>query len=210
MLSIPVHGPIAARPFPCYKWQIMSSKDWSFYEYLKLDGDGTNQVTGNHLAAAAEYSASAPAGNADVDLLIIQRLVVYIQDATAFRASWYGGIGAGLTNGLGLSINDSEGNKLLDLTGGESIKTNGQWGGICFDTHLSEYGAGSESLAVRYTFEKSGSPVVLTNGETLCLEANDDFSGLEAHTFFLQGLYPYRAPTHERKLLLSRMSNPFS
>ncbi len=104
------------------------------------------------------------------------------------QAEEYGNLGAALTNGITVRLQDS-GGTVLDLTDGLPVKTNAGWGQLCYDVDLKSWGAGNELLLVRWTFERAGQPLRLEGEDSGRLEVvlNDDFTGLLAHTFQVQG-----------------------
>jgi hypothetical protein len=115
-------------------------------------------------------------------------MLVYVEDAGAFAAEEYGAIPT-LTNGVLVQKHDANG-LVTDLTGGKPVKSNAQWSRTCYDMQEQSFGTGNNHIAVRWTFSKAGSPVVLdgTKGEFLRVLLNDDLSGLVEHNFFVQGL----------------------
>lgn len=157
----------------------------NIYRFLDTvgDGSGTHQVTGNYAAEAQIFKIQA----ASNQVLAIKRMIVLVEDAGTFDSGSYGNA-ITLTNGLILRHVNDEGT-VLTLTP-DPIKTNPHWAKYCYDTAISAYGSGNEHLAVRWTFTR-GSGAIILNGEKngrIELVANDDFSGLVAHTFMMEGL----------------------
>ncbi len=149
------------------------------------DGTGTKAVTGNHSGAAEIYYIQPPAGKT----FIIARMLVSIEDTASMRADRYGDLGAALTNGLVLRVQDDNGT-IIDLTDGLPIQTNAHWGRFCYDVDIKTWGAGNELLVARWTFAKAGVEGIVLRGsknERLELVANDDFTGLINHAFYVNG-----------------------
>ena len=152
------------------------------YRYLDTvgDGSGTKDAIGNMIGTPLKFTATEDSA--------IYRMIIYIEDGNGFKASLYGALPS-LTNGWELKVKDSGDNTLLDLTDGISIHHNSQIGQVCFDVDVKDWGAGAgnEGLIARWTFERSGSPIFLTAGNSLVVELNDNFTGLVHHTFAVQG-----------------------
>ena len=70
------------------------------------------------------------------------------------------------------------------------VKSNGDWGSICFDVDYLDIGTGNNILNVRCTFTKGGQDLILngSNGDEFGFYLTDDFSSLVHHSFHLQGL----------------------
>ncbi len=158
----------------------------ALYRYLDTNGNGTGtkQATGNYATVSDIFYIQPPAA---VDYFIT-RLVIGVEDTTGMQAEEYGNLGAALTNGITVRLQDS-GGTVLDLTDGLPVKTNAGWGQLCYDVDLKSWGAGNELLLVRWTFERAGQPLRLEGEDSGRLEVvlNDDFTGLLAHTFQVQG-----------------------
>jgi len=162
-----------------------ASWDWNIFEYLKLGGDGSIDATGDHSGTDGEYSWTASGGTAE-----IHRMIVHLEDTFGFAASGYGdGSDLGSGTGLRLVLRDSSDNEQYDILGGQEIRTNSDWAGICYDTAVSDYGSGNDYLTARFTFANSGSPLVIPSGSSLVLIVRADMQFLVKHRFFLQGHY---------------------
>lgn len=147
------------------------------------DGSGSKQVTGNYSLAEEEFFIAPPAGQ----IFQIHRLMVLIQDAGAFRADQYGGLGTALGTGIAVQKRSGAATVLADYTDGIPIKTNGAWSRLSYDVAFFTFGAGDNYLACRWTFAKAGQPVQLSPGQRLSIVLNDSFVGLVEHTFNFQG-----------------------
>lgn len=155
---------------------------------LSSNGDGTGTTNANGDYSSTPLSLKYSDGDAS-DTCLIHRLIVMIEDAGSFDSGKYGN-NITVTNGIRVYVRDSEDNILEELTA-FPITTNGEWGGHCHDITVHSFGSGNEVMSVRWTFSKSGQPVILnyTDGEYLEVYLNDDFSGLLKHYFLIQGSY---------------------
>ena len=153
-------------------------------ELASLDGLGvTSEIIADYTTPES-FRYVCPTGH-DV---ICHRVIVSIGDATITDSSKYGGINA-LTNGIELSVRHSD-DSLIETLTPFPIKTNGDWARICYDTVvLAGLGVGTDYVAIRWTFSKSGHPIVLSGGQYIEVVAQDDFTGLDNHSFFFQGYY---------------------
>lgn len=162
----------------------------SFYRYLDTvgDGSGTKNAIGNYSGGEQRFKLIPPAN--DNFAWYCRRMIVLIEDVGQFEASGYGSDSAALTNGISL-FHRRDGVDIEDFMDGVPVVANAQWGQLCFDIAYNEFGTGlaSNFLSVRYTFGRSGAPIGLFPKKTDSLELvlNDDFSILQAHTFFIQG-----------------------
>jgi len=155
------------------------------FRYLDTDGDGTGTKDSavDHSSSQGKYFITP---QSETEILEIHRGIVHVADGSIFSAEKYGGIAA-LTNGIRIVILDADDDIICDLTDGLPIKSNGEWGRVCFDAVPSNYGQGDEYLNVRWTFSKSGSPITLAYGEKLAMLIDDDLSDLLSHTIQVQG-----------------------
>lgn len=156
------------------------------YRYLDTNGDGTGtkNANGNYSGAVEEFYIEAQAG----DSIKIARMIVSLEDTAVMQAEEYGNFGSALTNGITIKVLDEDDNVISDLTNGVPIKTNAQWGALCYDVDKKAWGAGDELLLVRWTFTKAGDFWHLEPGQRLVVYLNDDFSGLVNQYFMVQGV----------------------
>jgi hypothetical protein len=156
---------------------------------LNGNGTGTNNAVGNYSTPDDFYVE--PPSNQD---FLIKRLVIHIADANIIAGN-YGDLTA-LTNGVRLKF-------VLDgvtywADGGVPIKTNAQWGSLCYDVDQKSWAASptQESLLVRYTFAKfmidgvTGEDGVLLQGhrdDKFVATMQDNLTGLDIHRFMAQG-----------------------
>lgn len=152
--------------------------------FLDQNGDGTGIFDAkiDHSATPVDYFISPPAGR----IYAISRLLTCIKDSGSLDADGYGN-GASLTNGIIVSSKTPSGELIARHDGGQTIKTNAQWGRLCYDVKEHVWGLGDEILLVRWTFTKAGGPLIYDEGERFCVTINDDHTNLTSHTFLVQG-----------------------
>ena len=153
------------------------------FEYAN-NGSGF-QATGNYAGGVEQFKVTCKTGSQKLHLT---RMIIYLEDVGNFNSSVYG-VNITLTNGITVVVYDADDTELQRLTCEDAVLTNAQWARLCYDASYLSWGNGNDSLTVRWTFERSGKPVSLTSGQYLAVELNDDFTGLEDHTFMLQGHY---------------------
>jgi hypothetical protein len=118
----------------------------------------------------------------------IARMLVTIEDTGAFDAAKYGN-NIVLTNGIHVRVNNvADDSQVHNLTAG-AVVNNSDWGARAFDSQVNSWGVGNEILAVRWTFSRAGSPLVLDDSMYLSVELHDNFTGLVNHRFLIQGEY---------------------
>jgi hypothetical protein len=146
------------------------------------DGSGTKNATGNYASDTPFYITPGWARHR----FIIHRVLYYIEDdAIGIDLSTYGGITA-LTTGVLVRVTRKDGT-VFDLTDGVPIKTNGDIARICYDLDISTFPANNNYVIGRWTFAKSGAPIVLNFGDRLEFVMRDNLTTLVAHYFMVQG-----------------------
>lgn len=147
------------------------------------DGTGTKSAIGNYSGGQEIFYIQPPAGT----IYRLARMLVFVEDSGSFDSGSYGN-GIVLTNGIEVRVQDGSGT-ISDMTNGIPVKTNPHWKRLCYDAVRSNYGTGNESLGVRWTFTKAGQFIRLDGDSNERLEVllEDDFSGLVAHNFLVQG-----------------------
>ncbi len=166
----------------------MAKRNELLFRYLDTvgDGSGTKNAVGDYSSSATKFLIKPPSD----ETFIIERLIVSVEDGGSFDAAKYGN-GITLTNGMHVheEVNGVQKLDLIDAGGGQTIKTNADWGALCYDADVKTWGTGNQVLLVRWTFSKAGAPVRLDGaiGEELTITLNDDFSALVDHRFMAQG-----------------------
>ena len=160
------------------------------FEFFEDAGAAAN-LAQDYSGANDELLKLGPAVGTDWE---IARLIVSLVSTTALiPAGW--GKGAALTNGLTFKIKDAADALLVDLTNGVPVKTNGDWGGICYD--VSGFGGANPTvdtyLHARWTFTKAGSPLMLQGhlGHYIEVSVDDDLSDgadITSFTLMIQGI----------------------
>lgn len=157
---------------------------FSAYADTNGDGTGTKNAIGDYSSAADIFYIQPPEGT----VYRAHRMLISIEDGAGMQAQEYGNIGAALTNGIQVRVQNDSGT-ISDLTDGIPIKTNAHWGRMCYDVDVKSWGSGDELLCVRWTFSKSGAAIVLdgSRNERLEILLNDSFVALISQYFLLQG-----------------------
>jgi hypothetical protein len=148
------------------------------------NGTGTKNANGDYSSSAEVFYLQPPAGVA----YRVHRMIVSLEDTTGMTAQEYGNLAAALGNGVEIMVKDDSGT-VADLTDGIPVKTNAQWGRMCYDVDVKTWGQGDELLVARWTFAKSGAAIVLNGNHNGRIEVllNDDLRGLISHYFLVQG-----------------------
>jgi len=164
-----------------------------FSRYLDTvgDGSGTKSATGDYSAVQGIFRIAPAAGV----IYRVTRMIIHIGDTSGFTAAEYGNLGAALGNGVQVRTHNGAAT-IIDLTDNVPVTTNAEWGNSCYDVDLKTWGAGDESLLVRWTFSKAGQDIRLDGDATEELQVllDDDLQGLLDHHFVVQG-YQEGTPT---------------
>jgi hypothetical protein len=156
--------------------------------FQHLKSGATFDASGDYSSTVEKFTFVVPSGREAE----IERMLIYIEDAGAPTAGKYG-YNIVLANGIKAYIRDSNDDAIIDLTPDRAVFTNADWAALCFDVAVLDWGVASSvnTVAVRWTFAKSGAPLYLKgrDGHYLSVELNDDFTGLLSHRFLIQGIY---------------------
>ena len=154
--------------------------------FYQLSNGSTSNAIGDYSGAVSKFVFAPESGR----VAEIERMIVYVSDVGTFPSNKYGW-NLVLTNGIKVYVRDANDDIMLDLTAGHKIVKNADWSAMCYDVDFVDGGAGEDSMAVRWTFAKSGAPLYLKGrvGHYLSVELNDDFSDLVEHHFTIQGIY---------------------
>jgi hypothetical protein len=159
----------------------MAVRSRTLFTKYAVDGTNNPNANGDYSTTAGEFVIEVPAGETKLNL---SRVIVYIEDSGTFKAETYGALAA-LTNGVSLVIEKN--GVETDLTDSTPIKTNAQWGRLCYDVDVKTWGNGNSATVVRWTFSKSGVDLSLQMGDRVIVRLNDNLTGLIDHTFLFQG-----------------------
>lgn len=148
------------------------------YQFLDTNGDGTgtDTVIADYSGAAEEFYIQPPAGM----IYVINRAIPHIEYGPSTSQDWEKfGASAALTNGVVLEKRTSADVVASTLTGSTPVKTFSGWTHFCYDAAFATDKSSSvvQTFRARWTFGKSGQPIILTNEEKLVARVNDNFSG---------------------------------
>ena len=156
------------------------------YRYLDLNGDGTGAKDAalNHAAAKTPVFIKPGVG----EVFVIERVLVGIIASGQVASGKYGDLAA-LTNGIEVQV-ERDGVLLHDLTDGEPVKTNADWGKLCYDVNTQAVGPGETTVLVRWTFGRAGKPLFLDGDreDRLVAYQHDNLSTLSGHFYNVQGI----------------------
>ena len=143
-----------------------------------LKDGATFDAIGDYSLSATDFKYVASA------TCYISRLIVFIEDATAFDADEYGAITGGLTNGIKIYTQTASGIR-TPINNDIPIHTNAEWSHLCFDKNYTDYG-GNKFLVVRFSFSKM-TEILLNKNDEIGVTLEDDFTPLIHHYFTIQG-----------------------
>ena len=160
-----------------------SHVDAEGYESTFLRRGVDIQATGNY-ATPTIFSLQPATGTR----LLLARLIIKIGDNGTVDAGSYGN-GISLTNGIIVRLQNDSGT-ISDLTDGDPVFTNGDWATFSYDVQNTEFGAGLNYVNCRWTLQRAGALVELDGNKNERIEVvlEDNFTGLESHTFVAQGI----------------------
>jgi hypothetical protein len=154
------------------------------FRYLDTNGNGTGtkNAIGDYSSGQGFYITPQIVGQQ----YSLSRVVVYIEDDNnSFTLATYGGASA-LSSGIVPRVVLRDGTT-TDLTDGLPVKNNSGWAELCYDFTMTSYPAGNNFFHARWTFARSGYPVVLNYGDKLEFLLQDSMTALVAHRFMVQG-----------------------
>lgn len=153
-----------------------------FSRFLSTDGTATG--TKDMATTADEYYIT------DSDsTLEIARMIVSYQDGTGGLGNEYGNLNAALTNGILVQVRARDGSTVRkDLLDGIPVKQNADWARYCYDFQIFKFSGADDIFAARWTFAKSGEPLILEPGQRLSMIIQDDLTNLTDHYALIQGV----------------------
>ena len=148
------------------------------------NGLGVKSAVGNYAAVDTPFFIET---TDPTQRLIIHRVMCYIEDSnvSAPTLATYGGETA-LTDGVIIQVVRRNG-LIIDLTDGLAIQSNSEWAQICYDVLIDTFPAGNNYVHARWTFAKSGWPIILNAFDQLQFVMRDDMTAFIKHSFLLQG-----------------------
>lgn len=156
-----------------------------FRRYLDTNGDstGTKSAVGDYSASPAEFFIQ-PIVN---EVMALSLLLPSIMDSGKFSSSGYGAMTM-LPNGISVQKTDSVGAVLEDLTDQVPIRCNGHWLANAGNAVRDQDPAAADNWMTVSWSLGDRLPLVLRHEERFVIKLNDDFTGLEAHWFKVEGV----------------------
>ena len=150
------------------------------YGLLTSDGTASMNTDGSSSVKTFSYAST---GNT-----MLHRCLVHIVDGSINPVD-FAGINSGVANGLRINVTDSDGT-MLNTFGTDVIPiiNNTRWvllAGTDIDRDTS--GPGNDALTIRWSFDKSGTPIMLSAGESFNIEIRDDLTAVSQFHVLLQG-----------------------
>jgi hypothetical protein len=156
----------------------MKQPDNSLYRLLDSVGNGAGTKAMN--TTADKYFLTPGA----TEIFVIQRVIFSYSDTKNWEDDYFAKFGAALTNGIKICVENATPAVVLDFLDGVPIKANRDFGRLCYDYTVQDYGVTTDhSMAVRWTLLKDlGEPLILEGSRThrLVVETQDDMSGLSS------------------------------
>lgn len=126
--------------------------------------------------------------NTDREVVLIERMIIYIEDLFMFSVTGYGGMSA-LDNGIDVVIVDVPSAEVIEnLTADNPIQTNGDWSAQCRDSKYENFGPMGNALTANWRFTEDGGPLILDPKQALVVQINDDLTSLSRHEFRVRGI----------------------
>jgi hypothetical protein len=155
------------------------------FRYLDTNGDGsgTKNAVGDYSSVDTPFFIASSDAHGT---FVINRMMIYVEDSGGSPSlATYGGLTA-LSDGMLVRIIRRNGS-VYDLLGGLTIKRNSDWQRTCYDVDIATFPAGNNYVHARWTFSRSGWPVVLQPLDKLEVVARDNMSAYVEHYFLIQG-----------------------
>jgi hypothetical protein len=151
------------------------------------NGSGTVNAIGDYSGGSATPFYITP--QAVGTQMVLSRIMIYIEDDNnQFTLANYGGATA-LTTGVWPRVVRGNG-QTVSLSGSLRVKSNADWQAMCYDVQMTSFAAGNNYLNARWTFSRSGWPIVLNFGDQLQFYMQDSLTALIRHEFMVQGYIP--------------------
>ncbi len=153
------------------------------YQALSVDGDGTGSTDGavDGSVTPVVLKLLPPAGRQ----VAVERLIVSYSDAGSFDSAKYGN-GITVANGVLVAVHRVVDDAVVLELG--NVRTNADWGGLCYDIALVDFGTGNAYLNVRWTLSKdTGGPLLIGADQYLAITIRDNLSNLASQRFEARG-----------------------
>lgn len=149
------------------------------------DGSGTENANGDYSSTPGVFYFQNVNRGA-----LINRMNVSVYDTKGIEAEEYGNLGSALGNGIRVQVTDSDDNEIVAVDGGLAITFNAGWAFNNYDVSLVDFGnTTNEAVLCRWSFYKSGLPLMIPAGYKFKVTCNDDLQGLITHYFKIDGKY---------------------
>lgn len=155
------------------------------FRFLDTAGDGTGvkDASVNGSVTPVVFKIQPAVGEA----FNLYRLMMHITGSSPISSDEYGSI-TSLDNGTTIAIHStSDDSVIVDITDGMPIKANSEWSRYCYDIGPDAFSAGSDYARARWSFDRAGGPITLTEDEYLAITINDDLTAVGTHHFQVQG-----------------------
>ncbi|MHC4213115.1 MAG: hypothetical protein ACYSWP_07070 [Planctomycetota bacterium] len=156
-----------------------------FFQFLDTNGNGTGTTNaiGNYASADTIFFTTPQTVH---QRYVLNRIMIYIEDAeTSISLATYGGATA-LTDGVVTRVVYRDGS-VFDLSSSLNPKSNSDWARICYDVAISTFPAGNNYVHARWTWGRSGHPIVLNYGDQVQFVMRDNLTDLIIHSFLVHG-----------------------
>jgi len=147
-----------------------------------LTNSGIKEAVGDFSLDQEDYEYI----NIDKRKLFITNLTICIEDNAKLKFDKYGAE-TKLKKGIKLYYTSS-GKKTYIFGEEQSVRCNRDWLQYSCDLEQISFNNNHSFLKIKFNFHKENNQyIILPKGEKICMELNDDFSGLENQTFHLTG-----------------------
>lgn len=153
------------------------------FKYLRNAGGSLDM----NAATPAAFFWQVPAGR----VAEIIRVNFSIVDGAAGYGE-FAGLGAALTNGLKIEIQDAASNVLFDFLDGQTIKTNEQFGNLAGIDGVVQPSAGDDFIPIRWTIARAipySAGLVLDGGQKIVVTTQDALNNITFFRTMVQGRY---------------------
>jgi hypothetical protein len=168
-------GPLPVRP-----------EDMAYLSY-SLNGAGASVDMNVDGTTPKSFRTVAPAARR----LAVHRVIMHMADVN-IEFDKFAGLGAVLTNGIGVSIRDADDVELLDFMGGDPLVRTVDWSRLAGpDIGLIQTGIGGDPdvLIMRWSLYRTGVIPILEPGEYMEFLIQDNLTGLSNFKATVHGWY---------------------
>ena len=160
------------------------------FRFMTDQGDGTGDTSyiGDYSTIPKTLYITPGTNVGSGGPIQLHRMLIRVEDGTNMTATEYGRLGSALTTGIKFAVvRDGVVQGVFPDAG---IETNADWGALCYDVDIKTWGSPptDDVLVVRWTFAKAGNPIRLQPGDEFQIILADNFTGLVAQSFHVQGI----------------------